>query len=199
MKFKLDSGAQVNKIPENKIRDVIGVSQLNPATRRLSGYGGEHLSVRGTCRLQCKHKETKAMQEFYVVDTQALPILGLRACLEMDLIKLVLSVHLLSEFADVFEGIGEFPGECKIHIDPAAVPVVYPPRKIPFTLRGRLKELDRMEHQGIISKVTEPTDWVNALVVVEKPCTGVLRICLDLHDLNKAIKRPHYPLPPWMT
>lgn len=162
MKFKLHSGAQVNIIPENKIRDVIGVSQLNPATRRLSGYGGEPLSVRGTCKLQCKHKETKAMQEFYVVDTQAPPILGLRACLEMDLIKLVLSVQtdtrqsddLLSEFADVFEGIGEFPGECKIHIDSAAVPVVYPPRKIPFTLRGRLKELDRMKRQGIISKVT---------------------------------------------
>lgn len=74
------------------------------------------------------------MQEFYVVDTQALPILGLRTCLEMDLIKLVLSVQtdtrqsddLLSEFADVFEGIGEFPGQCKIHIDPNAVPVVSP-------------------------------------------------------------------------
>lgn len=204
MKFKLDTGAQVNIIPENKIRDVIGVSQLNPATRRLSGYGGEPLSVRGTCRLQCKHKGTKAMQEFYVVDTQAPPILGLRACLEMDLIKLVLSVQtdtrqsddLLSEFADVFEGIGEFPGECKIHIDPNAVPVVYPPRKIPFTLRSRLKEeLERMERQGIIAKVTEPTDWVNALVVVEKPRTGALRICLDPRDLNKAIKRPHYPLP----
>lgn len=122
----------------------------------------------------------------------------------MDLIKLVLSVQtetrqsddLLSEFADVFEGIGEFPGECKIHIDPNAVPVVYPPRKIPFTLRSRLKEeLDRMERQGIITKVTEPTDWVNALVVVEKPRTGALRICLDPRDLNKAIRRPHYPLP----
>lgn len=124
------------------------------------------------------------MQEFYVVDTQAPPILGLKASLEMDLIKLVLSVQtdtrqsddLLSEFADVFEGIGEFPGKCKIHIDLAAVPVVYPPRKIPFTLRGRLKEeLDRMERQGIIAKVTELTE-VNALVVVEKPCTGALHM-----------------------
>lgn len=52
-----------------------------------------------------------------------------------------------------------------------------------------------MERQGIITKVTEPTDWVNALVVVEKPRTGALRICLDLRDLNKAIRRPHYPLP----
>ncbi|KAL1268833.1 hypothetical protein QQF64_034196 [Cirrhinus molitorella] len=168
------------------------------------GYGGEHLSVKGTCQLQCKHKETKPIQEFYVVDTQAPPILGLKACLEMDMIKLVLSVQtsvkqnedLFSEFADVFEGIGQFPGECKIHLDPAATPVIYPPRKIPFTLHGRLKEeLNRREHQGIIEKVTEPTDWVNVLVVVEKPRTGELRICLDPRNLNEAIKRPHYPLP----
>lgn len=63
-------------------------------------------------------------------------------------------------------------------------------------LRNRLKEeLDSMEKAGIIVKVTEPTDWVNALVVVEKPRTGKLRVCLDPRDLNKVIKRPHYPLP----
>ena len=52
-----------------------------------------------------------------------------------------------------------------------------------------------MENTGIIAKVTEPTEWVNALVVVEKAHTGRLRVCLDPKDLNKAIKRPHYPLP----
>lgn len=57
------------------------------------------------------------------------------------------------------------------------------------------KELDKMEESQVICKVTEPTEWVNALVVVEKPQTGKLRVCLDPRDLNKAIKRPHYPLP----
>jgi len=52
-----------------------------------------------------------------------------------------------------------------------------------------------MEEQGIIVKETEPTDWVNALCVVKKPKTGKLRVCLDPWDLNKAIKRPHCPLP----
>lgn len=47
----------------------------------------------------------------------------------------------------------------------------------------------------IIRKVTEPTEWVNALVAVEKPKTGKLRVCLDTRRLNKAIQRPHYPLP----
>lgn len=33
------------------------------------------------------------------------------------------------------------------------------------------------------------------MVAAEKPHTGKLRICLDPKDLNKAIKRPYYPLP----
>lgn len=52
-----------------------------------------------------------------------------------------------------------------------------------------------LSKSDIVTKVTEPTDWVNALVVVEKPRTGKLRVCLHPRDLNKAIKRPHYPLP----
>ena len=48
--------------------------------------------------------------------------------------------------------------------------------------------------QKVIKKVTTPTDWVNSLVVVEKP-NRKLRICLDPKDLNAAIKRPHYPMP----
>ena len=39
----------------------------------------------------------------------------------------------------------------------------------------------------------EPTDWVSSIVLVEKGTK--LRMCLDPRDLNKAIKRPHYPLP----
>ena len=50
------------------------------------------------------------------------------------------------------------------------------------------KELDSMEKTGVIRKVDEPTEWVSLMVVVEKP-NGELRICLDLKDLNKEIKR----------
>ena len=51
-----------------------------------------------------------------------------------------------------------------------------------------------MVKQGIIVPVDESTDWVNSLVVREKP-DGSLRICLDHKDLNKAIKREHHPVP----
>ena len=67
--------------------------------------------------------------------------------------------------------------------------------KVPEALREPLqKELDSLVDQGILAKVTEPTDWVNSLVCVAKN-TGALRLCLDPKDLNYANKRPHYFTP----
>lgn len=71
---------------------------------------------------------------------------------------------------------------------------MHPPRKVPVPLRTRLKaELNEMERNGVIIKESNPTDWVNGMVVVEKG--DKLRVCLDPRDLNKALKRQHYPLP----
>ena len=47
---------------------------------------------------------------------------------------------------------------------------------------------------GIITSVTEPTEWVSSLTYPSKP-NGLLHICLDPRDLNKAIIREHYKAP----
>ncbi|KFM69647.1 hypothetical protein X975_21174, partial [Stegodyphus mimosarum] len=52
----------------------------------------------------------------------------------------------------------------------------------------------KLEREGIVLKVNKPTDWVQSLVVVEKP-NGNLRLCLDPSDLNKVIKKEHYQIP----
>lgn len=71
-----------------------------------------------------------------------------------------------------------------------------PTKQNPYSPTSRLKDkLDSMEKNGIICKVTEPNNWVNALVTVEKPKSGKLRVCLHPRPLNKDILRPHYPLP----
>ena len=51
-----------------------------------------------------------------------------------------------------------------------------------------------MLKMNIIAPIEEPIDWVNSMVVVEKP-NGKLRICIDRKNVNKAIKRPHYAIP----
>ena len=55
------------------------------------------------------------------------------------------------------------------------------------------KVLSDMENDGVIRKVDEPIDWVNSMVIVEKP-DKKLRICLDPRNLNTAIRREHFQL-----
>lgn len=47
----------------------------------------------------------------------------------------------------------------------------------------------------LIAKVTEPTKWVNSLVVTEKKDKKKMRVCLDPSNLNKAVLRQPYSIP----
>ena len=51
-----------------------------------------------------------------------------------------------------------------------------------------------MEAMGVISKVTQPTDWCAGLVVVPK-ANEKIRICVDLTHLNKWVNRERHILP----
>ena len=62
-------------------------------------------------------------------------------------------------------------------------------------MRDALKgTLDDLVQQDIIAPAQQPIPWVSSMMVVLKK-DGKLHICLDPRDLNKAIRREHYPLP----
>ena len=105
----------------------------------------------------------------------------------------VLTNDALSQYTDTFHGLGCIT-EVTHHIepDPNCKPVIHPPRKVPITIRSKVrKELERMEHLDVIERVYEPTDWVNSMVTVIKKNEQV-HICIDPCDLNRAIKREYY-------
>ena len=82
-----------------------------------------------------------------------------------------------------------------LEVDQNITPVVAPPRRVPASLKGQLKqELDRLQEIGVITPVDEPTQWVSGLAVAVKK-TGALRICLDPRPLNTALRRERYQLP----
>lgn len=173
----------------------------------MTGYGGHTLEVNGYCKIRSTYKAKSTTERFYVVNCKGPSILGFKACKALGLIKVVYAVnsdkesstqsdHVLDDYAAVVKGIGTFPGECSFRIDPSVAPVVCPARRVLFAFKDRRKtELDNMEKDGIICKVTEPTEWVDALGVCEEPKTHKLRVCLHPRPLKKAIMRPHYPLP----
>ena len=131
-----------------------------------------------------------------MVKKNAVPLLGFRSCQELNLIKAILAVDNIKpeeEYQDEFKGIGLCPGEYHIKIDETVSTLVNPPHRIPQALHSRVKDgLDRMEKLQIVAKVEEPTDWVNSIVIVEKPQSKSLCICIDPKSLNSAIKHEHY-------
>ena len=204
VKFKIDTGAQASIITRQTVERLNPEPAIHPTNHILTSFCGQTIPVLGTCKIDCAYKSNDSQPiEFFVVQSAPTPILGFSASRKLNLIKLILSLQygqlstdkILTEFSDLFEGVGKLEGECKIILKEGAQPSIQPTRRIPLSLQSKFKEeLDRMENLGVIEKVTHPTDWVNSAVVVEKP-DGTLRVCIDPHDLNKAIKRPHHPMP----
>jgi hypothetical protein len=187
--FKLDTGSQVNILPESVHKALMEKPKIHKANVNLTAYNGGNNPVKGKCvaRINVKNKTYPA--QFIIVPTDSYPIIGLKTCEQLNLIKRVISItdvvpDFTEEYQDVFGDIGCLHGEYHIKVDPSIPPVVHPPRRVPFALKDKLRaELERMERLEIIEKVNRPTDWVNSIVIVEKP-SGDLRICLDPRDLT---------------
>ena len=104
----------------------------------------------------------------------------------------------ITELPDVFTGLGRMEGEYHIELDDKVEPPPPPPhpfhrpRRVPYSLFEKLKQkLQELEEKDVIQKVERPTPRANTLVIVEKPDRS-LRLCLDLRDLNKAIRPEHH-------
>ena len=102
---------------------------------------------------------------------------------------------LIREFLDQFKGIGRFPGKYKIQLHHDTHPVIHAPRKCPITLCPKVKEhLDKMECLYVITHVDKTRDWVSSITYIQK-ANGELHLCLDPHDLSKAICHDHHKTP----
>ena len=194
---------------------------LMPSDTRITAFGGSTVIQYGTCSLTLRHRDTTETSTFYVVKSDGPLILGLSTCKALGLVTLNYGLSIdkvdidepstckstrpvgdknakeqvLRDYGDVFKGIGCFEGDYHISVDPTVPPVVHAPRRVPVALCEPLKEeLKSLVDAKILSKVDQPTDWVNSCVCVTKP-NGKIRLCLDPKDLNKAIKRPHYYTP----
>lgn len=205
--FKLDTGAQVNIIPECEIIKWKNKPIIKKSKQPVLDYSDNVVPILGECILTCETEKFKKKFKFLVTTLASCPILGLQACKELGLIKRLNQIkelnscsstetpeQVINEFADVFTGIGRLKRTVKIKLKDNYIPHVAAPRKIPLALHNKVKkELQRMVETGIICKVEEPTEWVSNMIVVNTP--KKLRICLDPRPLNNAIQRPRYPIP----
>ena len=79
--------------------------------------------------------------------------------------------------------------EYRIQINPNVSSVITPPRKIPHAIKPKLKEeIDRLLRLNIIEPVSTPTEWVNAMVIVEKP-NGKVRLMPRSKTIESGSKK----------
>lgn len=219
---KLDTGAECNVLPLGIFQE-LGLSRTNVVKCDINvvSYSNDKTKALGYIISDCIIKGKECKVKFVIVDIKAMPILGLNACVKLNLIsrspeakEVKLSFNAVSNTGVIdavtcnspkqvflkenklyFEGIGTYPGEYRIELKENVTPVVNPNRRVPETVKVKLKEtLNRLESRGIVSKVDKVTDWVHNIVVVGK-ADGSLRICLDPYYFNKCVKSESFPIP----
>lgn len=206
IKFKLDTGAEVNILPAHILETIAPDFQkrLRPTKIELESFGGFKIKPIGQITFNVRIEYTHKAISFVVVRAiKAIPILGLQACVDLELvtrkIDILGSVNNVEEFIsanlDVFNGLGCFPEQLKLHLKEGAIPKSCPARRVPFKIMNRLKDkLDDLVRRGIIESCTAG-EWVHNLVIVEKHRTGELRLCIDPQELNRNLIRDYIQIP----
>ena len=209
LKIKVDTGEQANVICEAELKKVAPNSIVRPSHVALTAYSGHKLPVTGITELTVSYNGAIQVIPFHVLGggLRARTLLGLPSIKQLGLLTDIDTVssnnqavdagecNIISEFQDVFHGLGKLKAVHKIVLKPDAEPSTCSLRSVPFALRDKLKEeLKRLQSLDIIAECKGPTDWLNPIVPVLKP-DGSIRICLDPQKLNAATIRDRYSLP----
>jgi hypothetical protein len=204
LKFKIDTGSEVNIIPLVRYKSIAadGSQRIRRTRTLLQAYGGGKIKPIGKVKLRCKNTDRDEVLEFIVVDLDVKLILGLPSIQKLGYIKNINNIQINSDKEkfiqsniDVFTGLGTFKDTCTITLKKNSEPVARPCRRVPLAVKSKLKsKLEQLEKQKIIAKVNGASEWVNPLVIIEKP-NKTLRLCLDPQELNKCIEREFFEIP----
>ena len=168
--------------------------RLEPIAIRLNSVGGQ-LKAFGQFMVVTKHRNTVYRFNMIVTEEEKMTnLLSRDVAADMGL---VCRLEQVDASGDDDARIGLMKTEpVTIKVKAGAEPLyLTTARRVPFPLMDAVKEeLNNMVESGVIRSVTEPTDWCAAMVPVIKK-TGTVRICVDLKQLNTAVRREHHMLP----
>ncbi len=217
--FAVDTGS-CSTLMSEAVWKKLGKPRLHPDSRQLRSYTGHSVPVLGLTKVKVNHNGQKCILAARVVKgTAASANLMGRDWLQTlklnwsELVGHVSSVEkttdtlmgkskeefqkLLADYSAIFsEDLGCCKGfEAEVHLKEHAVPKFFKPRPLPFALKAPVgKELDRMEHRGVIEKVPF-SKWAAPIVPVIKP-TGAIRLCGDFKvTVNPHMEVEQHPLP----
>ncbi|KXJ21091.1 hypothetical protein AC249_AIPGENE27769 [Exaiptasia diaphana] len=143
-------------------------------------YDQSTLKPIGQTKLYCTVKGITKKVQFQVVKDAPISLLSGKACQALQLLNFsedILQINesltkeqVLTEYADVFTGLGKLPGVYHIETDPNVKPVQGNPRRVALPLEEELKQkIGELEQMEVLAKVTEPTPWISNMVAIKTP------------------------------
>ncbi|UYV65228.1 K02A2.6-like [Cordylochernes scorpioides] len=203
MLFKMDTGSDVNIIPQEIYFKNFAHKKLCKPDIQLLGPRQVKLHVMGKITALIEKDGGSIPGEIFVVLQLMQPLLSGKPSESLNLIKRLQSIEKrnslnpFEEYPKLFPGLGTLQGSYTIKLKDESQPhAIYTPRRMPIPLLNKTKEqLDQMVEKGVIEKVEQPMNWCAPMVIVPKPSSNDLRICVDLTALSKFVKREHYPIP----
>lgn len=200
MEFLIDSGSPVNTIPwetyEKLVKEKAKLFEVKTkCSRTFYGYSSEvPLEIARTFRAKVYVNDQKpsVVAEFFVVMGAKRALLGKPTAEALKVLKVGLDVSAINDV----EEFPKTPGfQVSFEIDHSVEPKKSAYFRVPLSVEEMVeRKLDEMLLQGIIERVSQPTKWISPLIVVPKGNNDI-RICVNMKNPNKAIKRIHHPLP----
>ncbi|GFN79083.1 Pol polyprotein [Plakobranchus ocellatus] len=192
----VDTGASVNILTRETFTKLKKKPVLRPSSTAIFGYNSDQrLTVLGCFTTTVKHRQKNTTAKFFVVDgnSGSSNLLSGDTLEKLGLIKYLNQVNVPT---DLYSGFGKIKDlKIKLHIDDQVPPKGQAHRRIPYHTRKDVeREIKRLEEADIIESVEGPTPWVSPIVIVPKK-TGGVRLCVDMREANKAIKRERHPMP----
>ena len=207
--FQADTGAQCNVIPLAVYKKATGdykLSHVMPTQTAITVYGGHSIPIAGTTLLNVWRGDNHCKLNCRLIDSEGIRLLlGRKACVGMKIITYldnydmnrpdttsaavfteeIMPYTATTQTAPSFlTRVGKLEGHYHIWLN-----TQHCPRRVPAALREHLQgALEDLVKEHIITPVTEPTPWINSMVIVPKK-NATLRICLDPQDLNHYTER----------
>ena len=206
-----DTGADISVMSKKQAK-ILGL-KLNKTKMKIKPYGSRPVQCKGSYIGTIMHGENVVNACIYVVKQEVETLLSGRVCEELGIIKFdpqptvyrteatgdkdAHKARLTRTFPKVFEDrVGRMKGyQVKLYIDDNVAPIAERRRPTPFHLREKqIRELNKMEAEGLIEEHHGPAPWISNTVLTPKPDGGT-RVTVDMRNVNKAIQSTNIPIP----
>ena len=205
--MEVDTGAALSIISESTRKLLFPEDTLHPSDLVLKTYTDDRIEVTGTLNLRVQYGEQEQKLVLVVVAGDGPSLLGRNwlKYLQLDWSSMAsvrtvkwksLNTLLQKHQALFADELGTVqPYKATLRVQPDATPRFFKPRPVPFAVKEAIgKELDQLEQQGILQKVSH-SDWAAPIVPVPKK-NGRFRICGDYKvTVNQVLDVEQYPLP----